>query len=104
MLLDNDSKTSESTSAHTRGKQLIRFMNSLNMVIINGIDSGGDFTFNDKSIVDYIIVSENIFAPTFRSDLINPGFNQDIKSSIIINDDIPIDSLYVKKSCKSLVT
>ncbi len=97
VLVDcDDQKTSE---AFTRGRQLIQIMNSLNMVIVNGIDSGGDYTFDDKSVIDYIIVNENIFAPSFRSNIMNSDLD-DKNSGIITCDDIPIDSLYCRNSCK----
>ena len=49
-----------------KGIQLINSMNSVNMVIMNGVDNGGDYTYevdNRKSINDYIILSDNILLP-----------------------------------------
>ena len=49
--------------ATRRGIKLIESMNAMNMIIMNGIDSGHDFTFksdNGQSINDYIIFSDSI--------------------------------------------
>jgi hypothetical protein len=43
-------------------------LNAANVVILNGIDAGGDHTFKNsedkKSMIDYIAVSDNIILPT----------------------------------------
>lgn len=42
-------------------------MNAVQMVVMNGIDSGGEFTFRNSkkgaSVTDYIILSDNIVIP-----------------------------------------
>ena len=88
------------TVARSRGIDLVDSMNSVNMVIMNGIDSGGGFTFENKigkSTIDLIMLSDNIVIP---SNCIDPVNMRDIKASgnIPITDSIPSDSLYVHKS------
>ena len=92
--------------ARSRGISLVDSMNSVNMIIINGIDSGGGYTFENKngsSTIDLIIVSDNIFMPgnTLQIDANNTK-SADIKSSDVVSfsDSIPIDSLYCPKSCQ----
>ncbi len=57
--------------SYTRGQQLILTFNAANMVVLNGVDSGGGFTFKNtedkKSMIDYIVVSDNIILPTLPS-------------------------------------
>jgi hypothetical protein len=85
---------------NVRGKQLILFLNSLNLVVLNGLDSGGGYTFDQKSTVDYIIVSENIFAPSFGSNLIAYNFDRQKLSGKLVHNEIPTDSFYKLESCK----
>jgi len=51
--------------ARKRGRQLINIFNSNGMVIINGIDGGGENTFisthTGQSMIDYIALSSNMF-------------------------------------------
>src|SRR5690242_12933150 len=48
---------------------LVSSMNSVGMAILNGIDSGSQCTFkntrNGSSLLDLIVISDNIIAPNF---------------------------------------
>ena len=94
-VVDDDKK---SCPARTRGIQLVESMNAVNMVIMNGIDSGGNFTFehpNGSSIVDYIILSDNIILPGMESTEVG----MDSRSEPIkANTPIPVDSIYIPNS------
>ena len=50
-----------------KGAHLVASMNAVQMVVMNGIDSGGEFTFRNSkkgaSVIDYIILSDNIVIP-----------------------------------------
>ena len=74
------------TAARTRGIKLISSMNSVNMIIMNGIDSGGEHTYEKvmetkdgktivcTSVIDYIILSDNIVVPDQASSFLNIDF------------------------------
>src|SRR6185503_7452950 len=51
----------------SRATQFLRTLNAVNMVVMKGIDSGGNYTFsnslNESSMIDYIILSDNILFP-----------------------------------------
>ena len=99
-----------SGAPRTRGIQLVDSRNSAGMVIMNGIDSGGEYTFErtisnngsdtveiQNSMIDYIILSDNIVFPGFgildHNDL-------DTKSAPVnIINHIPENSLYIPNSC-----
>ncbi len=97
--------------AFSRGKQLMRVMNGTNMVVMNGLDSGGDCTFHHpnsgSSMIDYIVLSDNIFSPHVADvSTVIPHLLEDMvedvsteKSGLVLYDYIPKDSLYCKKSC-----
>ena len=57
---------SESKDA-SRGAFFVSSMNASQMVIMNGLDSGGDYTFSnsrdDSSVINFIILSDNIVTP-----------------------------------------
>ena len=61
------------SEAFSRGKEFIDSMNSVNMIVLNGIDSGGDFTFlhpnGGSSIIDYITLSDDFFFPDCKLDV-----------------------------------
>ena len=64
-----DAKGGGNCEARTRGIQLVDSMNSVGMVIMNGIDAGGQFTYRHydekrMSMNDYIILSDNIVIPS----------------------------------------
>ena len=97
----SDEKGGGSTMARTRGNQLVNSMNSVNMVIMNGIDSGGEYTFenqNGNSMIDYIILSDNIIIP---DNIMLEDKTLDKKSGVVkVTDSIPVNSLYIPKSCR----
>ena len=97
--LVSDAQGGSGSVARTRGIQLINSMNSVNMVILNGIDSGGEFTFDGhqgSSMIDYIILSDNIMIPNVaRNQMVS-----ECKSGVVsVSDPIPLDSLYIPRSC-----
>jgi len=95
-VIEDNSPSSESFS---RGGQLIKTLNAANMVVLNGIDSGGEFTFKStsgQSMIDYIAVSENILFP---GSIIQQGGNLLSGNSHSLTK-IPLDSLYCCHSCK----
>jgi hypothetical protein len=65
--------------AKERGIQFVEMMNACEMVILNGVDNQGEYTFHShnkgSSVVDYIIVSSDIFYPEGK-------FGQYIKGSM----------------------
>jgi hypothetical protein len=87
--------------ARTRGIQLVNVMNSAGMIIMNGVDSGGGYTFENSignSIIDYIILSDNIVMPS--NSILSPNLKMEDKSCPVnISNSIPVDSLYVPNSC-----
>ena len=66
--------TNVNALAKDRGMQMIESMNACNMVIMNGIDSGGEFTcingYRGKSVIDYIILDEDILPRQEKSESI----------------------------------
>ena len=88
----------------SRGGYLVSSMNASQMVVMNGVDSGGECTFmssnKGSSVIDFIILSDNIISPGKGSDIATV---EDRECDLIQNcHDIPSDSLYVKKSMKVL--
>ena len=79
-----------SNAAYTRGHQLIHSMNAANMIIVNGIESIGNFTCEIKQgkSTDYIMLSSNLLFSDASAD--SKSF------SGLISDD----SIYLKKSFK----
>lgn len=64
--------------SNSRGSDFIKTMNAANMIVINGIDSGGNATFehdNGKgsSVIDLIVLSDNIVLPGLGEDQILEG-------------------------------
>ena len=58
-------RKSERTDVNTQGKWFIDSMNSVNMVIMNGIKSRSEYTYDHlgreaRSIVDYVVVKEGM--------------------------------------------
>ena len=76
-------------------------MNSVNMLVLNGIDSGEDFTFlhpnGGRSIIDYIILSDDFFFPDCKLAV----QNTDTRSGSVVNvSSFPLDSRYEHQSVK----
>jgi hypothetical protein len=82
-------------------------MNAANMMIMNGIDDMADYTFmNSKmytSIIDYIILSDNIIIPENKINLMQHGGLVNNKSGLNKSwslSGIPKNSEYVHNSMK----
>ena len=92
-LKDKDGKKSKDAN---RGSFLVTSMSASGMVVMNGIDSGGEYTFTStnsgSSVIDLIILSDNIIAP---GDCTLAPVNTD---SIDDYSDFPDDTLYIRKS------
>ena len=89
----NDDKTNKNAS---RGSFLVESMNASGMVVMNGIDGGGEYTFtsssNGSSVIDLIILSDNLIAP---GDCTLDPVDTDPTE---FYNDFPEDTLYVRKS------
>jgi hypothetical protein len=73
------------------------------MIIMNGIDSGGNITFRNSkahsSTVDYIILSDNIVLPD-EGEVLENLLDDKKSGSIHFNENIPDNSNYVRTSMK----
>ena len=85
---------------NSRGKDLVTTMNTCGMVILNGVDSGGGFTFpRSKSLLDLIVVSDNLLLPDVKFDYdVTEEVDQESGKVEVINGCIPEDSGYVRNS------
>jgi len=59
-------RTTEKEETNKQGHEFLQAMNSIDMIILNGVRSKAKFTYDHpgreaRSIVDYIVVSENMF-------------------------------------------
>lgn len=99
---DLECKDLESKS---RGIQLVHTMNAANMMIMNGMDNLSEYTFTNSkmntSIIDYIILSDNIIFPDNKNNLISNGGLVNNKSDNKFDSfSIPENSEYVHNSMK----
>ena len=103
-------------SKEDRGKFLISSMNAAQMVVMNGLDSGREFTFlstsklksqgskqkikERKSVIDYIILSDSIIAPD--TDNSQPHYEDQESGTTQNCYDFPENTLYIRQSTKIL--
>ena len=77
------------------------------MIVLNGLDSGGDTTFFKivkkkvrTSLLDYIAISDNLFFPDHKEDHLDEDSSSDSVPSQI--NSIPVNSSYIPLSMKIL--
>jgi len=100
------SQDAECKTLEPRGLHLMSTMNAINMVVMNGIDSGGEHTFRHlnipTSVLDYIIISDNILLPGNEIKFLDKSI-ETIKSGpvdVYPGSTIPENSEYIHKSMK----
>ena len=97
-------------AARSRGIRLVNSMDAAGMVIMNGIDSGGGYTFErtitksdtkevevQTSMIDYIILSDNILLPGCGTS--NHNVPDAVSNPVNIIHSIPENSFYIPNSC-----
>jgi len=86
----------------SRATQFLRTLNAVNMVVMNGIDSGGNYTFsnslNESSMIDYIILSDNILFP--NTEDLSIAQPDQTSGHVQASARLPSDSEYILKSTK----
>lgn len=93
--------------ALNRGTQLISTMNTANMIIMNGLDGIGEATFEvtsqkKSSIIDYIMLSDNIIIPGNEINLLDKSINWKSTTINSYSMDIPENTEYYIKFDESL--
>ena len=103
---DSCDNTISNNSSKRKGTQLINSMNAVNMIILNGIDSDSQYTYESKngnSIIDYIIVSDNLLMPFLTSDNKSSNLNNKSNEIPVIVGMIISHLKYAKKLLSGII-